>query len=122
MNMYNQFAPNPYIKQGQQQDIGGLAPVFQNIAAQQANQNAAMQQGMGLTQQAGQDSQGGGMNPMMMAMALRKGKPNQDQMNAQDAQMGGLSTYNPMTQYNVSQQYGTNMYSPQSRMLAAQEF
>jgi hypothetical protein len=122
MNMYNQFAPNPYIKQGQQQDIGGLTPVFQNIAAQQANQNAAMQQGMGLTQQAGQDSQGGGMNPMMMAMALRKGKPNQDQMNAQDAQMGGLSTYNPMTQYNVSQQYGTNMYSPQSRMLAAQEF
>jgi hypothetical protein len=122
MNMYNQFAPNPYIKQGQQQDIGGLAPVFQNIAAQQANQNAAMQQGMGLTQQAGQDSQGGGMNPMAMAMALRKGKPNQDQMNAQDAQMGGLSTYNPMTQYNVSQQYGTNMYSPQSRMLAAQEF
>jgi hypothetical protein len=122
MNMYNQFAPNPYIQQGQQQDIGGLAPVFQNIAAQQANQNAAMQQGMGLTQQAGQDSQGGGMNPMAMAMALRKGKPNQDQMNAQDAQMGGLSTYNPMTQYNVSQQYGTNMYSPQSRMLAAQEF
>jgi hypothetical protein len=122
MNMYNQFAPNPYIQQGQQQDIGGLTPVFQNIAAQQANQNAAMQQGMGLTQQAGQDSQGGGMNPMAMAMALRKGKPNQDQMNAQDVQMSGFGTYNPMAQYNVSQQYGTDMYSPQSRMLAAQEF
>ena len=122
MNMYNQFAPNPYIQQGQQQDIGGLTPVFQNIAAQQANQNAAMQQGMGLTQQAGQDSQGGGMNPMAMAMALRKGKPDQADINAKDAQMGGLSTYNPMTQYGVSQQYGTNMYSPQSRMLAAQEF
>jgi hypothetical protein len=74
MNMYNQFAPNPYIKQGQQQDIGGLTPVFQNIAAQQANQNAAMQQGMGLTQQAGQMG-GGGMNPMAMAMALRNKKP-----------------------------------------------
>jgi len=121
MNMYNQFAPNPYIQQGQQQDIGGLTPVFQNIAAQQASQNAAMQQGMGLTQQAGQDSQGGGMNPVAMAMALRKGKPDQADINAKDAQMGGLSTYNPMTQYNVSQQYGTNMYSPQSRMLAAQE-
>jgi len=75
MNMYNQFAPNPYIQQGQQQDIGGLTPVFQNIAAQQASQNAAMQQGMGLTQQAGQDTQGGGMNPMAMAMALRNKKP-----------------------------------------------
>jgi hypothetical protein len=122
MNMYNQFAPNPYIQQGQQQDIGGLAPVFQNIAAQQANQNAAMQQGMGLTQQAGQDSQGGGMNPMAMAMALRKGKPDQADINAKDVQMSGMGTYNPMTQYGVSQQYGTNMYSPQSRMLAAQEF
>jgi hypothetical protein len=122
MNMYNQFAPNPYIKQTQQQDIGGLTPVFQNIAAQQASQNAAMQQGMGLTQQAGQDSQGGGMNPMAMAMALRKGKPDQAATNAQDVQMSGFGTYNPMTQYNVSQQYGTNMYSPQSRMLAAQEF
>jgi hypothetical protein len=74
MNMYNPYAPNPYIQQGQQQDIGGLTPVFQNIAAQQANQNAAMQQGMGLTQQAGQMS-GGGMNPMAMAMALRNKKP-----------------------------------------------
>ena len=122
MNMYNQFAPNPYIQQGQQQDIGGLTPVFQNIAAQQANQNAAMQQGMGLTQQAGQGDQGGGMNPMAMAMALRKGKPDQADINAKDVQMSGMGTYNPMTQYNVSQQYGTNMYSPQSRMLAAQEF
>jgi hypothetical protein len=75
MNMYNPYAPNPYIQQGQQEDIGGLTPVFQNIAAQQANQNAAIQQGMGLTQQAGQGSQGGGMNPMAMAMALRNKKP-----------------------------------------------
>jgi hypothetical protein len=126
MNMYNQFAPNPYIQQGQQQDIGGLAPVFQNIAAQQANQNAAMQQGMNLTNQAGMDKDGKqvgvDMNPMAMAMALRKGKPDQAATNAQDVQMSGFGTYNPMTQYNVSQQYGTNMYSPQSRMLAAQEF
>jgi hypothetical protein len=74
MNMYNPYAPNPYIQQGQQQDIGGLAPVFQNIAAQQASQNAAMQEGMGLSQQAGQMG-GGGMNPMAMAMALRNKKP-----------------------------------------------
>jgi len=121
MNMYNPYAPNPYIQQQQQQDIGGLTPVFQNIAAQQANQNAAMQQGMGLTQQAGQDSQGGGMNPMAMAMALRKGKPDQADMNAKDVQMGGLSTYNPFTQASISEQYGTNPFSESSRMIAAQE-
>jgi hypothetical protein len=105
----------------QTQDIGGLSPVFQNIAAQQANQNAAMQQGQALTQAAGQTGQGGGMNPMAMAQMLRKGKPDQAGVNAKDAQMGGLGTYNPMTQYDISQQYGTDMYSPQSKMLAAQE-
>ena len=55
----------------QTQDLGGLSPVFQNIAQQQAMQNMAMQQGQALTQQAGQTAQGG-MNPMAMAMALRK--------------------------------------------------
>jgi hypothetical protein len=66
---------NPYIQQMQQpQDLGGLSPVFQNIAQQQANQNMAMQQSQGLTQDAGQTQQGGGMNPMAMAMMLRKGK------------------------------------------------
>lgn len=68
MNTYN-----PYIMQmPQTQDLGGLAPYYQNIAAQQAMQNAAMQQAQGLTQQAGQTAQGSGMNPMMMAMMLRK--------------------------------------------------
>jgi len=67
MNMYN-----PYIQQmAQPQDLGGLAPYYQNIGAQQAMQNMAMQQAQGLTQQAGQTSQGG-MNPMMMAQMLRK--------------------------------------------------
>lgn len=67
MNMYN-----PYIQQmPQTQDLGGLSPYYQNIAAQQAMQNAAMQQAQGLTQQAGQTAQGG-MNPMMMAQMLRK--------------------------------------------------
>lgn len=70
MNMYN-----PYIMQQPQQDIGGLSPVFQNMATQQANQNMAMQQANQLTQQAGQTSQGG-MNPMAMAAMLRKKDPN----------------------------------------------
>lgn len=67
MNMYN-----PYIQQmPQTQDLGGLNPVYQNIGAQQAMQQAALQQAQGLTQQAGQTAQSGGMNPMAMAKALR---------------------------------------------------
>jgi hypothetical protein len=120
--MNNQYANNPYIMQGlQQQDLSGLSPVFQNMAAQQATQNAALAQQNQLVQQAGQTGQGG-MNPMAMAQMLRKGeKPDQAATNAQDVQMGGLSTYNPFTQYNISQKYGTDPYSQSSRMIAAQE-
>ena len=75
MNTYNPYAPNPYIQQMQQpQELGGLQPAFQNTSAQQASQNAAMQQGAALSQQAGQVGQSGGMNPMAMAMMLRKNK------------------------------------------------
>lgn len=107
---------NPYFTQSDQ----GLSPVFQNIAAQQQNQNMAVQQGQQMANQAAQSGQQGGMNPMMMAAMLRK-KPGQADINAKDAQMGGLSTYNPLTQYDISQKYGTNPYSQSSRMLAAQE-
>ena len=121
--------PNPYItnvgsymQPVNPQEQQGLMPVFQNIAAQQAAQNAALAQQNQLVQQAGQTGQGG-MNPMAMAAMLRKGdKPTQDQINAKDVQMGGLSTYNPFTQASISQQYGTDPYSQTSRMLAAQEF
>jgi hypothetical protein len=116
------LAMNPMGNQRlQTQDLGGLNPVFQNIAQQQANQNMAMQQAQGLTQDAGRTVQGG-MNPLAMAMALRKGKePNQQEINARDVQMGGLGTYNPVNQYGISQQYGTDPYSQTSRMIAAQE-
>jgi hypothetical protein len=68
-NYFTQVAP--YM----QQDNQGLLPVFQNIAAQQANQNAALQQQMQNNQMAGQvHGGGGGMNPLAMAMMLR-GKP-----------------------------------------------
>ena len=117
---------NPYIAQmqpqSQMQDVGGLTPVFQNIANQQAMQNAALAQQNQLVSQAGQTAQGG-TNPMALAQALRKTAPQtQEQMNARDVQMGGLGTYNPYTQYQVSSNYGTNPYSQQSRMLASQEF
>lgn len=69
--MNNQYANNPFILQGQQpQDLSGLSPVFQNIAGQQAAQNAALAQQNQLVQQAGQTGQGG-MNPMAMAQMLR---------------------------------------------------
>jgi hypothetical protein len=100
----------------QPQELGGLTPVFQNIAAQQANQNMAMQQGQGLTQAAGQTGQSGGMNPMMMAAMLRKGKGDNSMLGArmdmalnsqaspylkdQVAQLGS-STSNPFSNYNM---------------------
>jgi hypothetical protein len=119
MKMYNQFAPNPYIQQGQQQDIGGLSPVFQNIAAQQANQNAAMQENAGLNQQAMQlGQQSGNMNPLLMAAALRGGKTKGDNstlgarmdmaLNSQaspylqdQVSQLGSSTSNPFSNYNM---------------------
>ena len=53
------------------QEQQGLMPVFQNIASQQANQNAALAQQNQLVQQAGQNR----MNPMAMAAMLRKKDP-----------------------------------------------
>ena len=82
---------NPYFTQSDQ----GLSPVFQNIAAQQANQNMAMQQGQQMANQAAQTGQQGGMNPMAMAMMLRKGKSD-PYANVQTA----------MNQYGASNVYG----------------
>ena len=92
MKAYNRFA-----QMMQPQDIGGISPVFQNIGNQQAMQNMAMQQGMGLTQQAGQIGQqgGGGMNPMMLAQMLRGGKTG-----------SYLSSIAPMIRYGAGNVYG----------------
>jgi hypothetical protein len=104
MNMYNQFAPNPYIQQGQQQDISGLSPVFQNMAAQQATQNAAMQQGAGLNQQAMElGQQSGNINPMLMAAALRGGKKIDTSNLGARLDMALNSKASPMLQDQVSQ-------------------
>lgn len=64
--------PNPYITSFQQsQDVSGLQPVYQNMAAQQQYQNQAIAQGNQLAQQAGQPASMGGFDPMKMAAALR---------------------------------------------------
>jgi hypothetical protein len=90
MNMYN-----PYIQQmPQTQDLGGLNPVFQNISAQQAMQQQALQQGMDLTNQAGMTvdgkQAGAGYNQLAMANALRN-QQDQQRMNMANAEM---SAYN----------------------------
>lgn len=69
-----------YMQPVNPQEQQGLMPVFQNIATQQQNQNAALAQQNQQVQQAGQTGQQGGMNPMAMAMALRGKKPD-DGMN-----------------------------------------
>ena len=56
-------------------ELARLSPNFQNIGSQQAAQNAALAQQNQLVQQAGQTGQSGGMNPMAMAMMLRKKSP-----------------------------------------------
>jgi len=114
---------NPYILMPQpMQDVSGLQPVFQNTGQQLANQQAALAQQNQLMNQAGQPQSSAGTNQLALAMMLRKKDPNKPMdQNAKDVQMGGASTYNPFTQYDISNKYGTDMFSPQSRMLAAQE-
>lgn len=71
MNQYMSQIPN-YMQPVDPNELARLSPTFQNIGAQQATQNAAMQQGQALSQAAGQTAQGGGMNPLAMAAMLRK--------------------------------------------------
>ena len=90
MNMYN-----PYIQQmPQTQDLGGLSPVFQNIAQQQAMQQAALQQGMDLTNQAGMTvdgkQAGAGYSQLAMANALRN-QQDQQRMNMANAEMSAFN-------------------------------
>jgi hypothetical protein len=112
-NYFTQVAP--YMQQLSPQDQAGLNPVFQNMAAQQANQNAALQQQMQNNQVAGQTKgSSGSMNPMTMANMLRQtggaspmdraaaylGTSNTPQMQAQVNQLGS-NTWNPMSDYNL---------------------
>jgi hypothetical protein len=109
-----------YMQPVNPQEQQGLMPVFQNIAQQQQNQNAALAQQNQLVQQAGQTQQQGGMNPMAMAMALRGKEPGATSnfgaradmaMNSQaspylkdQVSQLGSSTSNPFSNYNM----GTN--------------
>lgn len=109
-NYFTQVAP--YM----QQDNQGLNPVFQNIAAQQANQNAALQQQNQQVQQVGQRPQQGGTNPFALAQALR-GNQQQPELGQTtnsfgkvipDATYGAGNAYGSMTPNEIAnmQQYG----------------
>jgi hypothetical protein len=65
----NQFMPNGFEDQNQQ----GLMPVFQNIGAQQAYMNQQLAQGNQMAQPTSHGANMSGLNPLAMAMALRKG-------------------------------------------------
>lgn len=107
-----------YMQPVNPQEQQGLMPVFQNIAQQQQNQNAALAQQNQQVQQAGQTGQQGGMNPMAMAAALRNKQP---QTGADAAKMNEFGAYMPWNQMAASNNYGTDPYSQQSLMLASQD-
>ena len=117
MNAYNPYAPNPYIIQPQQPDIGGLLPVFQNIGQQQATQNAALAQQNQLMNQTAQARSGSNMNPLALAMMLRKGSD--PYANAQSAikQYGAENVYGYGGQGQVPTQItGQDQYEPVQNM------
>jgi hypothetical protein len=104
-NAYNRFT-----QMMQPQEVGGISPVFQNIGNQQAMQNMAMQQAQGLTQDAGRTVQGG-MNPLAMAMMLRKGQDKQN-INAANAEMANFNMRPAQNYYSA----GMNPMNIQSDM------
>ena len=65
-----------YMPTGFDQNQQGLSPVFQNMAQQQANQNAALQQQNQQVQQAGQTTPQSNAGGLALAQALRKTDPN----------------------------------------------
>jgi hypothetical protein len=94
---------NPYINPAMQsQDLGGLNPVYQNMAAQQQFQNQAAMQGQQLAQQAGQTAQQS--NPMALAQALRKSAPTDPNAPTPPTALQNLqnmySSYSPTSDYN----------------------
>jgi len=115
--------PNPYtnmyMPSGFDQNQG-LTPVFQNIAQQQANQNAALAQQNQQVQQAGVTQKGqqmgGGASQMAMAQALRNQNGVTPMQNAQayfNSKYGRDSLQPDVGQgANAAQQYYGADYNP----------
>jgi hypothetical protein len=109
-----------YMPSGFAQDQQGLSPVFQNIAQQQAMQNAALQQQNQQVQQAGMTQKGQQLGGSASQVALAQALRNQDGVTPmQNAQAYMNSKYGRDTLQpdvgqgaNVAQQYYGNNYNP----------
>lgn len=103
---------NPYITY---QDPQKLFATTQGTGMQDQFHQQAMQQMAQLASQAGQSApSANSINALSLAKALR----------GSNAVSNGVDTANafmPWTQMNIGNQYGTDPYSEQSRMLAMQE-
>jgi hypothetical protein len=111
---------NPYITNVDpyfgQSDLSGYAPIMQDDSKQRAMQAAALAQQLQQVQEAGQQHGSGlsGLNPLAMAMMLRKKKPGTGEMlDAQgniikDPTYGAGDAYGNMTSGEIAnmQQYG----------------
>ena len=82
------------------QDLSGIAPIFQNAQAQQQAQQQAMMQGNQLAQQAMQGPQSG-LDPKMLAQALRKDNPMLSTAQTQEIKALGSNPSNMMSGYNT---------------------
>jgi hypothetical protein len=104
-----------YMPSGFDQNQQGLSPVFQNIAQQQANQNAALAQQNQLVQQAGMTQKQGDASQIAMAKALREKDPNAVTPQAGtfgsrlDMALNSQATPNLQNQVN---QMGSNTFNP----------
>ena len=102
---------NPYITY---QDPQKLFATTQGTGMQDQFHQQAMQQMAQLASQTGQSSpSSNSMNALSLAKALRGS-------NAVSNSMDTANAYMPWTQMSIANQYGTDPYSEQSRMLALQ--
>ena len=104
---------NPYIANIDaygQQDLSGYAPMMQDDSKQKAMQAAALAQQLQQVQEAGQQhgSSMSGLNPLAMAMMLRKKKPGTGEMLdengnvVKDPTYGAGDAYSKMTPDEIS--------------------
>jgi hypothetical protein len=82
------------------QDLSGIAPTMQNTVGQQQMMQQMMQQGNQLSNQA-LGGQQGGMNPMVLAQALRKDNPMLSTAQNQEVRGLGSNPSNMMSGYNT---------------------
>lgn len=85
----------------QMQDLSGIAPMFQNASAQNQSVQQALGQGNQLAQQALGSQQGGGLDPKMLAQALRKDNPMLSTAQNAEVRQLGSNPNNMMSGYNT---------------------